>query len=175
MSNWSSEQVRQIVDSNKLVVFAKGTKEQPMCGFSMRAMQIMNELQKPYEVVNIFDHESIRPALVEAFGWPTTPQVFVGGELIGGSDIALEMYQNGELQKKGRRRLRRRLTCTAPNRCPGDVPYASRRCDGPVTRCTRHDPCLHNQTPDRPRVMDSSTLESSLEPARSAIENSNTR
>lgn len=71
-----------------------------MCGFSHRAIHVMNLLGKPFEVVNIFDDPSIRPALVEAFEWPTTPQVFVNGELLGGSDIVLEMYESGELQSK---------------------------------------------------------------------------
>jgi monothiol glutaredoxin len=100
MSNWSPEQIKQIVDSNKIVVFAKGTRHQPMCGFSARAIQILEQLGKPFEVVNIFEDASIRPSLVEAYGWPTTPQVFVSGELLGGSDIALQMYESGELQKK---------------------------------------------------------------------------
>lgn len=97
---WNTEDVKKTVADNKLVIFAKGTKEQPMCGFSHRAIEIMNRVGKPFEVVNIFDDPSIRPALVETTGWPTTPQIFVAGEMIGGSDIALEMYQNGELEKK---------------------------------------------------------------------------
>ena len=94
------DEIKQLVQDHKIVVFAKGTKEQPMCGFSHRAIMVMNEVGKPFEVVNIFDDESIRPALVEAFGWPTTPQVFVAGELLGGSDIVIEMWESGELQKK---------------------------------------------------------------------------
>ena len=94
------EDVKQIVTDNKIVIFAKGTKEQPMCGFSHRAIQVVSMLNQPFEVVNIFEDESIRPALVEATGWPTTPQVFIGGEMVGGSDIVLEMYESGELQKK---------------------------------------------------------------------------
>ena len=97
---WTTEEIKKAVDSNKILIFAKGTKEQPMCGFSHRAMQVMGAIGKPFEVINIFDDPSIRPALVEFSGWPTTPQLFVGGELIGGSDIALEMYNSGELQKK---------------------------------------------------------------------------
>jgi monothiol glutaredoxin len=97
---WTKEEVKKAVTDNKLVLFAKGTKQQPQCGFSNRAMQIMEALGKPYEVINIFDDPSIRPALVEFSGWPTTPQLFVGGELIGGSDIALELYNSGELKKK---------------------------------------------------------------------------
>ena len=97
---WNKEEVARIVGDNKIVVFAKGTKEQPMCGFSARAIQIMTHVGKPFEVINIFDDPNIRPSLVEYSEWPTTPQLFVNGELIGGSDIALELYESGELQKK---------------------------------------------------------------------------
>lgn len=100
MSEWNPDRIKEIVEQNKVVVFAKGTKFQPMCGFSARAMEILNATGKPYEVVNIFDDEHIRPSLVAFSNWPTTPQVFIGGELLGGSDIVLEMAQNGELQKK---------------------------------------------------------------------------
>jgi len=97
---WTTEQIKKLVADHKIVIFAKGTKDEPMCGFSHRAIEIMKRIGEPFEVVNIFDDESIRPALVEATGWPTTPQIFVGGEMIGGSDIALEMYESGELQEK---------------------------------------------------------------------------
>ncbi len=97
---WSKEDIKKAVSDNKVLLFAKGTKQQPMCGFSHRAMQLLDAVGKPFEVINIFDDPSIRPALVEFSGWPTTPQLFVGGELIGGSDIALELYNSGELQKK---------------------------------------------------------------------------
>ncbi len=97
---WNTDQVKKVIADNKIVIFAKGTKEQPMCGFSNRAIEIMNRIGQPFEVVNIFDDPNIRPALVETTGWPTTPQVFVSGEMIGGSDIALELFQSGELQKK---------------------------------------------------------------------------
>jgi len=97
---WTKEKVEEVVKSHKIVVFGKGSKEQPMCGFTHRAIGIMNQVGKPFEVVNIFDDESIRPALVEYSEWPTTPQVFVGGEFVGGSDTALEMFESGELAKK---------------------------------------------------------------------------
>ena len=97
---WTTEEVKKAVEDNKVVIFAKGTKQQPQCGFSHRAIQIMDSLGKPFEVINIFEDPSIRPALVEFSGWPTTPQLFVGGELIGGSDIAAEMFESGELKKK---------------------------------------------------------------------------
>lgn len=94
------DQIQDVVQRHKIVVFAKGTKFQPMCGFSAHAMDILNRTGKPYEVVNIFDEEDTRANLVAFSKWPTTPQVFVGGELLGGSDIVEEMYENGELQKK---------------------------------------------------------------------------
>lgn len=97
---WNEDKVREIVTSNKMVLFAKGSKMAPMCGFSAKAMDILNSLGRPYEVVNIFDDPNIRPALVGFSKWPTTPQVFVGGELLGGSDTVEELLQNGELQKK---------------------------------------------------------------------------
>ena len=100
MSDWTPDRIKEIVEQNKIVVFAKGTKFQPMCGFSARAMEILNSTGKPYEVVNIFDDEHIRPSLVQYSSWPTTPQVFIDGELLGGSDIVLEMQQTGELAKK---------------------------------------------------------------------------
>ena len=95
-----TEQIKDAIENNKIVVFAKGTKFQPMCGFSAHAMDILNKTGKPYEVINIFEEEDTRPNLVSISGWPTTPQVFVGGELLGGSDIVEEMFGNGELQKK---------------------------------------------------------------------------
>ncbi len=97
---WTPDSIKKIVTENLIVLFAKGTKEQPMCGFSHRAIQVLNLVGEPFEVVNIFDDPSIRPALVEYSSWPTTPQLFVNGELIGGSDIVMEMYESGELQTK---------------------------------------------------------------------------
>lgn len=92
--------IKNIVDSNKLVLFAKGSAMQPMCGFSANAIHMINKLGKPFSVVNIFDDPECRPALIAFSGWPTTPQLFVGGELIGGSDIIEEMMNSGDLQKK---------------------------------------------------------------------------
>ncbi len=97
---WTKNDIEKAVSDNKIVVFGKGTKEQPMCGFTHRAVAIMSQIGKPFEVINIFDDESIRPALIEYSEWPTTPQVFVGGEFVGGSDTAMEMFESGELQKK---------------------------------------------------------------------------
>ncbi len=97
---WNSDTVKETVQSDKLVLFAKGTRFQPMCGFSAKAIDILERLGKEFTVVNIFDDESIRPALVSFSNWPTTPQLFVGGELVGGSDIMEEMLNSGDLQAK---------------------------------------------------------------------------
>ena len=97
---WNSDTVKETVTSDKLVLFAKGTRFQPMCGFSAKAIDILERLGKEFTVVNIFDDESIRPALVSFSNWPTTPQLFVGGELVGGSDIMEEMLNSGDLQAK---------------------------------------------------------------------------
>jgi monothiol glutaredoxin len=97
---WNSEKIDEIVKNNKVVIFAKGTKDMPQCGFSMKAIDLIRRTGKPFEVVNIFDDPSIRPALIGYSSWPTTPQVFIGGELVGGSDIVEELMKSGELDKK---------------------------------------------------------------------------
>ena len=97
---WTKEDIEREVGKHGVLVFGKGTKTAPQCGFTMRAIQVLEACKSEFEVINIFEDPSIRPALVEFSGWPTTPQVFVAGEFLGGSDIVLEMYQAGELQPK---------------------------------------------------------------------------
>lgn len=97
---WDAHKVEETIKSTPMVIFGKGTKTMPMCGFTAKAIDIAGRLGRPFEVVNIFDDPNIRPALVEYSKWPTTPQLFVGGEFIGGSDIMEELFESGELQKK---------------------------------------------------------------------------
>ncbi|MDF1663027.1 MAG: Grx4 family monothiol glutaredoxin [Planctomycetota bacterium] len=97
---WTKEAVKDVVTEDKIVVFAKGTKEVPRCGFSARAIQVVQSAGKPFKVVDILSDPSIRPALVAFSSWPTTPQVYLDGEFLGGSDIILELHESGELQKK---------------------------------------------------------------------------
>jgi monothiol glutaredoxin len=97
---WNKDKVAEIIGGSKLVIFAKGTRHAPQCGFSARAFTILDQIEQPYEVVDIFEHPAIRPALVEHSSWPTTPQIFLGGELLGGSDILFELFESGELKKK---------------------------------------------------------------------------
>ncbi len=90
-----------LVQENDLVLFMKGTPDAPQCGFSNRAAQALKATGRPFHAVNVFEgnpYETI-PALAEWADFPTLPQVWVKGELIGGSDIAEEMLQNGELME----------------------------------------------------------------------------
>ena len=97
--NWTPEELQAIVDEHALVLFMKGTPEQPQCGFSNRAAMVLQQLEQPFVTVNILtDHRAI-PSVCAWSEFPTMPQIFVHGELIGGSDIALEMYESGELQQ----------------------------------------------------------------------------
>ena len=97
--NWTPEELQAIVDEHALVLFMKGTPEQPQCGFSNRAAIVLQQLEQPFVTVNILtDHRAI-PSVCAWSDFPTMPQIFVHGELIGGSDIALEMYESGELQQ----------------------------------------------------------------------------
>ena len=92
--------IRETVENNKVAVFMKGTSSRPACGFSARMVQVMDRLQVEYKDVNILqDHPRFAMELKEIYGWPTSPQLYINGKLIGGSDIAIEMLQSGELQK----------------------------------------------------------------------------
>jgi monothiol glutaredoxin len=91
-----------IVQENDLVIFMKGTPDEPRCGFSQRAAEVYKAIDRPFVTVDIFqeaDPARFVQALAEWADWPTLPQCWVKGELIGGSDIALEMFERGDLQK----------------------------------------------------------------------------
>lgn len=96
--NWTSEELQGIVDNNKIVLFMKGTPEAPQCGFSNRAASVVSQLGVPFATVNVLSDSRARNALRDWSGFPTMPQLFIGGKLIGGSDIALELFESGELQ-----------------------------------------------------------------------------
>jgi len=95
--NWTGEELQEIVDGNRLVLFMKGTPEQPQCGFSARAAMVYQQLEIPFVSVNILADPRAIPAVCEWSDWPTMPQCFIDGELIGGSDIVFEMFESGEL------------------------------------------------------------------------------
>lgn len=86
-----------LVQKNKILVFMKGTKLMPQCGFSNNVVQILNSFGVPYETVDVLSDYEIRQGIKEYSNWPTIPQLYINGQLVGGSDIAIELYQNGEL------------------------------------------------------------------------------
>ena len=93
------ERIDQLINQDKIVVFMKGTKLMPQCGFSNNVVQILNTLGVSYATVNVLDDPEVRQGIKEYSNWPTIPQVYVNGEFIGGSDVMIELYQNGELQQ----------------------------------------------------------------------------
>jgi monothiol glutaredoxin len=93
------ERIENLINQNKIMVFMKGTKLMPMCGFSNNVVQMLNTLGVPFETLNILDDSDIRQGIKEYSNWPTIPQVYINGEFIGGSDILIELYQKGELQQ----------------------------------------------------------------------------
>lgn len=94
------QRIDEIVKSHRVVLFMKGTAQFPMCGFSGRAVQILNACGvDDLATVNVLDDEAIRQGIKEYANWPTIPQLYVNGEFVGGSDIMMEMYESGELKK----------------------------------------------------------------------------
>src|SRR5436309_3812087 len=91
--------IQSAISENPVLLFMKGTPEQPMCGFSARTVAILQSLGRPFAAVNILPDPRIRQELSALSNWPTIPQLFVDGDLVGGCDIVTEMYQSGELQQ----------------------------------------------------------------------------
>jgi monothiol glutaredoxin len=95
----TKERLDQLVQNNTIVVFMKGNKLMPQCGFSNNVVQILNVLGVPFETVDVLADPDIRQGIKEYSNWPTIPQVYINGEFVGGSDILIELYQNGKLQE----------------------------------------------------------------------------
>lgn len=92
------ERIDQAVKNNPVIIFMKGTPQMPQCGFSSRAAQALMACGEQFAYVNVLTDPEIFQALPQYANWPTFPQIYINGELIGGCDITLEMYQKGELQ-----------------------------------------------------------------------------
>jgi monothiol glutaredoxin len=103
MSDDQTPQIREAIQSaiseNPVILFMKGTPDQPMCGFSARTVAILQHVGTPFAAVNILPDPRIRQELSEVSNWPTIPQLFIDGEFVGGCDIVTEMYESGELQQ----------------------------------------------------------------------------
>lgn len=93
--NW----IDQTVKDNDIVLFMKGTKDVPQCGFSDRVRRILNHYGVRYKDINVLENMSVREGIKVYTNWPTIPQLYVKGEFIGGADIIMEMYQSGELEQ----------------------------------------------------------------------------
>ena len=91
------EQIQQAIAENEVILFMKGTPEQPRCGFSARTVAALEATGSPFAAVDVLPHPAIRQELSAISSWPTIPQLFVKGELVGGCDIVSEMYESGEL------------------------------------------------------------------------------
>lgn len=91
--------IGEIVKSNDIVLFMKGTPLFPQCGFSSRAIAILDHLGAPYETVDVLQDMEIRQGIKSFSDWPTIPQLYIKGEFVGGSDIMMEMYEAGELHQ----------------------------------------------------------------------------
>lgn len=96
------ERIKSKVDSAPIVLFMKGTPEYPMCGFSSRTINVLRDIGAPFVSVNVLEDPEVRANLPRYSNWPTFPQLFIAGELIGGCDIALELHESGELERIAR-------------------------------------------------------------------------
>src|SRR5690606_680770 len=94
------ERIARAIENNDVLLFLKGTRQAPQCGFSARTVEILDSLLPEYATVDVLAHPEIRDGIKEYSSWPTIPQLYIRGEFIGGSDIVTELFEAGELQKK---------------------------------------------------------------------------
>jgi monothiol glutaredoxin len=93
------DQIKQTVESNDIVLFMKGSPQFPQCGFSGRAVQILQACGAEFAAVDVLSDPEVREGIKQYSNWPTIPQLYVKGEFVGGSDILMEMYESGELKQ----------------------------------------------------------------------------
>jgi monothiol glutaredoxin len=98
-SNPLRDEIQKAISENHVILFMKGTPTQPACGFSARTVAVLESVGQPFAAVDILPDARIRQELSALSNWPTIPQLFVDGELLGGADIVAEMYQSGELHE----------------------------------------------------------------------------
>ena len=100
MDSNTTTRIESLINSSPIMVFMKGTKLMPQCGFSNNVVQILNALGMSFETFDVLSDMEIRQGIKDYSNWPTIPQVYVKGEFMGGSDILIEMYNSGELREK---------------------------------------------------------------------------
>lgn len=98
MNEQTKKKIEDLIKNNKVVLFMKGNKTMPMCGFSGAVIQCLNQVGANYETFNVLDDPEMRDGIKEFSNWPTIPQLYVNEKFIGGSDIVREMFSNGELK-----------------------------------------------------------------------------
>ncbi|MDO9021846.1 MAG: Grx4 family monothiol glutaredoxin [Deltaproteobacteria bacterium] len=97
MDDSTRQRISDLVNGNKVVLFMKGTRHFPQCGFSGAVVQMLNANKATYETVNVLADPAIREGIKEFASWPTIPQLYIGGEFVGGADIVRELHSKGEL------------------------------------------------------------------------------
>jgi monothiol glutaredoxin len=117
VSNPIRDEIQNAISEHEVILFMKGRPEQPMCGFSARSVAALDALGASYAAVDILPDPRIRQELSALSNWPTIPQLFVNGELVGGCDIVTEMYETGELANT--------LGIVASDQAPADAPAAT--------------------------------------------------
>jgi len=115
-------EIKRAIDEERVMLFMKGTPDMPRCGFSARVSQILNASGVEYAAMDILPDPRIREELSGLSGWPTIPQLFVGGELVGGCDIVTEMFETGELAETLGTERPERVEAPAPAQAPGQSP-----------------------------------------------------
>ncbi|MFQ5748272.1 MAG: glutaredoxin family protein [Planctomycetota bacterium] len=98
MTEELKQEIEQAIQDKAVLLFVKGTAEMPRCGFSAAVIEVFRDLEVPFTCVDVLPHPAIRRTVSEITGWPTIPQVFVGGEFLGGGDVVREMHTAGELK-----------------------------------------------------------------------------
>lgn len=93
-----ADRIQSVIDRNRILIFMKGNRAMPMCGFSAAVIQVFERLGVPYETVDVLEDPEIREGVKRFSNWPTIPQVYVGGKFIGGCDIVRDLYDRGELE-----------------------------------------------------------------------------
>jgi monothiol glutaredoxin len=116
--------IQQAIDENEVILFMKGTPEQPMCGFSARTSAALQALDTQFAAVDVLPDPRIRQELSALSNWPTIPQLFVKGELVGGADIVAELYESGELPEV--------LGVAAPAGAPSEAPAGADPAPAPM-------------------------------------------
>ena len=93
------QKIKQDIEDNRIILFMKGTKEIPMCGFSGTVVEVLKRLDADFVTRNVLDDEDLRAKIKEYSNWPTLPQLYINKEFVGGCDIILQLYESGELEK----------------------------------------------------------------------------